>query len=109
MDYIQKRKQKNFLEISKLIEAFTRYANIPHKLHGTDNRVSLLNSRWQRYFLENNFYDNNIEVERLFRKGFGESQTFLRKIIKNLEQHMNEANLKAKVHYFSGLINLGFE
>lgn len=60
LNYLQQRKQRNLLEISKLIEAFTRYANIPHKLHGTDNRVSLLNSRWQRYFLENNFYDNNI-------------------------------------------------
>jgi len=51
LNYLQQRKQRNLLEISKLIEAFTRYANIPHKLHGTDNRVSLLNSRWQRYFL----------------------------------------------------------
>lgn len=71
--------------------------------------MSLLNSKWQRYFLENSFYDNNIEVERLFRKGFIESQIFLNKIIKNVEQHLYEANLKAKVHYYSALINLGFE
>lgn len=45
----------------------------------------------------------------MFRKGFSESQIFFKNIINNLELFIIEANLKAKVHYYSALINLGFE
>lgn len=45
----------------------------------------------------------------MFRKGFSESQIFFKKVITNLELFIIEANLKAKVHYYSALINLGFE
>jgi hypothetical protein len=70
-------KQKELSNFSALLEALAQYSNLPFKLQGTDNKVSLLNVKWQRYFLENKFKENNLDVERMFRRAFMETHKFI--------------------------------
>jgi hypothetical protein len=49
---------------------------LPFRLQGTDDKISLLNIKWQRFFLEQKFKENNIDVEKMFRKAFAETSIF---------------------------------
>lgn len=44
-----------FSNFAALLEGLAKYASLPYKLHGTDNKVTLLSTKWQRYLIGENF------------------------------------------------------
>lgn len=107
LEYLNQMKQKELSNFSALLEALAQYSNLPFKLQGTDNKVSLLNIKWQRYFLENKFKENNLEVERMFRRAFMETQKFISNNLSTLQLSFIEGTFQSKVRWYSTLIQLG--
>lgn len=70
--------------------------------------MSLLNVKWQRYFIGENFKQNNIQVERGFRKAFLETQLFFNRHLNVFDLSFIEAKLKAKIRWYSAMIEMGF-
>lgn len=46
--------EKTNSDLADLVEALARYSNLPYRLEGTDDKTSMININWQRYFIEQN-------------------------------------------------------
>lgn len=55
MSYLNVRKQREFANLGALLEALAKYASLPYKLNGTDNKITLLSVKWQRQLIGENF------------------------------------------------------
>jgi hypothetical protein len=79
MSYLNVRRQRDFANLGALLEALAKYASLPYKLNGTDNKITLLSVKWQRQLIGENFKENNIETDRMFRKSYMYIQKFFDK------------------------------
>ncbi len=51
MGYLNVRRQREFANLGALFEALAKYASLPYKLNGTDNKITLLSVKWQRQLI----------------------------------------------------------
>ena len=77
------RKEKEVYLLSRVISALASYCTLANRLHGTEDKISLLNVKWQRFFLDKTFSEetlatqNHLNVEKIFLKSYAETLIFM--------------------------------